>query len=67
MDKNLIISLTCNEYDNFSHKFKDEVMPVLIDLKNDERDVYWGIVAMIFIKANGIDAYKYIKRKRHGK
>lgn len=33
MDKNLIISLTCNEYDNFSHKFKDEIMPVLIDLK----------------------------------
>lgn len=61
--KNLIISLTCNEYDNFSHKFKDEIMPVLIDLKNDERDVYWGIVAMIFIKANGIDAYKYIKKK----
>lgn len=61
--KNLIISLTCNEYDNFSHKFKDEIMPVLIDLKNDERDVYWGIVAMIFIKANGIDAYKYIKKE----
>ena len=29
--KNLIISLTCNEYDNFSHKFKDEIMQFIAD------------------------------------
>lgn len=61
--RNLIISLIYDEYKYFSPKFKNETMPLLIDLKNNERDVYWGIVAMIFIKANGIDAYKYIKRK----
>lgn len=61
--RNLIISLMYDEYKYFSPKFKNETMPLLIDLKNNERDVYWGIVAMIFIKANGIDAYKYIKRK----
>lgn len=61
--RNLIISLIYDEYKYFSPKFKNETMPLLIDLKNNERDVYWGIVAMIFIKANGIDPYKYIKKK----
>lgn len=61
--RNLIISLMYDEYKYFSPKFKNETMPLLIDLKNNERDVYWGIVAMIFIKANGIDPYKYIKKK----
>lgn len=61
--RNLIISLIYDEYKYFSPKFKNETMPLLIDLKNNERDVYWGIVAMIFIKTNGIDAYTYIKRK----
>lgn len=55
--ENLVMSLTADDYEWFSPKFKAETMPVLIDLKTDEPDVYWGIVALTYLRAKRTDVY----------
>lgn len=55
--ENLIMSLVADDYEWFSPKFKAETMPVLVDLKTDEPDVYWGIVALTYLRAKQTDVY----------
>ncbi len=55
--ESLIISLVADAYDCFSSEFKTETAPVLIDLKADEPDVYWGMVALVYLHAKKIDIY----------
>ena len=56
--ENLVLSLTADLYDHCSPQFRAETAPVLKDLKTDEPNVYWGIVALVYIRAKGIDVYK---------
>lgn len=49
--KNLITSLVADAYEYCSPGFKAETAPVLIDLKADEPDVYWGMVALVYLHA----------------
>lgn len=55
--KNLMMSLVADDYEWFSPKFKAGTMPVLVDLKTDEPDVYWGIVALTYLRAKQTDVY----------
>lgn len=55
--KNLIISLVADVYEYCSPKFNTETAPVLIDLKADEPDVYWGMAALVYLHAKRIDIY----------
>lgn len=54
---NLIMSLVADDYEWFSPKFKAETMPLLVDMKTDEPDVYWGIVTLTYLRAKQIDVY----------
>ena len=54
----LVLSLTAALYDHCSPQFRAETAPVLKDLMTDEPNVYWGIVALVYIRAKGIDVYK---------
>ena len=55
--KNLMIFLIADVYDYCSPGFKTETASVLIDLKADEPDVYWGMVTLVYIHAQKIDVY----------
>ncbi len=55
--KNLMTFLIADAYDYCSPKFRAETAPVLIDMKADEPDVYWGMVALVYIHALKIDIY----------
>lgn len=55
--KNLITSLVADAYEYCSPGFKAETAPVLIDLKADEPDVYWGMVALVYLHATKTDIY----------
>ena len=54
--------LTEGCFDCFSGTFKAEMAPVLHDLREDEPDVYWRMVVLVYLSAKHIDAYTYIKK-----
>ena len=54
--------LTEGSFDCFSGTFKAETAPVLHDLREDEPDVYWRMVVLVYLSAKHIDAYTYIKK-----
>lgn len=55
--KNLVTVLVADAYGYFSPTFRDETAPVLIDLKTDEPDVYWGMVTLTYLHATKTDIY----------
>ena len=57
--ENLVLSLVADCYEHCSPRFKADTAPLLIDLKADEPGVYWGIVALVYIRAKGIDVYRH--------
>ena len=58
----LLWVLTEGCFDCFSGTFKAEMAPVLHDLREDEPDVYWRMVVLVYLSAKHIDAYTYIKK-----
>lgn len=56
--ENLIKSMILDDYSHFSPEFQQEDTPFLKDLKQDEPDVFWGIVTMIYIWCKRIDPYQ---------
>ena len=54
--------LTEGCFDCFSGTFKAEMAPVLHDLREDEPDVYWRMVVLVYLSAKHVDAYTYIKK-----
>lgn len=55
--KNLVTVLVADAYGYFSPTFRDETAPVLIDLKTDEPDIYWGMVTLTYLHATKTDIY----------
>ena len=58
----LMMALTEGCFDCFSETFKAETAPVLYDLREDEPDVYWRMVVLVYLSAKHIDACTYIKK-----
>lgn len=56
--ENLILALVNDFYDYFSPEFQQKEAPFLKDLRQDEPDVFWGIVTMIYIRCKKIDFYQ---------
>lgn len=54
----LMLMLVDDDYEDCSQKFQQETAPILMDLKMDEPNVYWGIVTIIYIRCKNIDPYK---------
>ena len=55
--ENLFISLFEDDYICYSPDFKEKVVPMLKDLKKDTPDVFWGMVALFYIRQKDINPY----------
>lgn len=58
--ENLFISLFEGDYIYYSPDFKEKVVPMLKDLKKDTPDVFWGMVALFYIRQKDITPYSGI-------
>ena len=56
--ENLILTFVNDYYDYFSPEFQEEEVPFLKDLRKDEPDIFWGLVAMLYIRCKKIDFYQ---------
>ena len=56
--EHLILAFVNNYYDYFSPEFQQEEVSFLKDLRKDEPEVFWGIVAMLYIRCKKIDLYQ---------
>ena len=56
--ENLILAFVNDYYDYFSPEFQKEEVPFLKDLRKDEPDIFWGLVAMLYIRCKKIDFYQ---------
>ena len=54
----LVLAFVTECYDHFSTEFQQEEIPSLKDLKKDETEIFWGIVALIYIRCKKIDFYR---------
>lgn len=64
--ENLLISLFEDDYMYYSPDFKEKAVPMLKDLKKDTPDVFWGMVALFYIKQKDINPYSGIFKKTEG-
>ena len=56
--EHLILAFVNDYYDYFSPEFQQEEVSFLKDLRKDEPEVFWGIVAMLYIRCKKIDLYQ---------
>lgn len=55
--ENLLLSLFEGDYTCNSPDFKENIAPMLKDLQKDTPDVFWGMVALFYIKQRNINPY----------
>ena len=58
----LVASIASGNFEDFTDEFKAVTAAVLNDLRTDEPDTYWGVVTLAYLRAKGIDTYKYIAK-----
>ena len=61
--ENLFLSLFEDDYTYYSLDFKEKAAPILKDLKKDNPDVFWGMMALFYIRQKKLDPYSGIFRQ----
>lgn len=55
--ENVIMSVVDSCYDYYSDEFRNNTAPILIEMKNDDPDILWGIITLFYIRAKKIEIY----------
>lgn len=58
----MVALLADGRFDALSEEFNSDTALSLNDLRADNPDAYWGFVTMVYIRAKGINVYKYIRK-----
>lgn len=54
----MVVSTFIKEHYNYSEKFKEEMVPVLKEVRRDNPNFFWGILLLLYIKVENIDPYQ---------
>lgn len=63
----MLALLVEGRFDTLSEEFNRNTALSLNDLRADNPDAYWGFVTLAYLRAKGINAYKYIRKGEGGK
>lgn len=53
----VLLSIMKKDEHHFSERFQQEVWPELMDLRNNDTDAFWMMMALYYFDAEGADAY----------